>query len=176
LFLPEFSSVCKSPCLRTSYTSSHESRSHISPCHSCFGPKIHQCIEEERYFRRPLSCRGTIHFRWYSFSYNSNVEFALKVLQQTLKFSGGQFEVSKNLPVEQVVSQQIWGKLVSLQYNLYSRLEKGARIAGNGILLLQLRTMFMAYMMSCKADPTPGGRSVKPQIIGKLWISMTLFD
>lgn len=90
-----------------------------------------------------------------------------------MKFSGCRFELSKELPVEQVVSSHVWPKLVSLQYNLYSRLSSGARIASNGILLLQLRTMFMAFMMSCKVESTPGSRTTyaKPQIMGKVWIS-----
>lgn len=98
----------------------------------------------------------------------------MKVLIQTLKFAGTRFEVSKELPVEQVVSQHAWSKLVSLQYNLYSRLERGGRIAGNGILLLQLRAMFMAFMMSCKVEaPGKAGASAvpKPQVMGRVWIS-----
>ena len=73
------------------------------------------------------------------------------------------------------MSQQMWSKMVALQYNLYSRLEKGgASIASNDILLMQLRMMFMAFMMSCKSDPNPGPRStiVKPQIMGRVWISL----
>ena len=107
----------------------------------------------------------------------SKVDFAMKLLLQTMKFTGHQLEVSKTLPVEQVVSQHSWSKLVSLQYNLYSRLEKGAPIAGNGILLLQLRSMFMAFMMSCKVDPNPGPRSTipKPQVMGRVWISILSF-
>jgi hypothetical protein len=98
----------------------------------------------------------------------------MKVLTQTLKFTGSRFEVSKELPLEQVLSQQAWSKLVSLQYNLYSRLERGARIAGNGILLLQLRAMFMAFMMSCKVEaPGKAGASAipKPQTMGRIWMS-----
>ena len=96
----------------------------------------------------------------------------MKVLLQTLKFTGSRFEVSKELPVEHIVSQHAWCKLVSLQYNFYSRLDRGARIASNGIVLLQLRTMFMAFMMNCKIEP-PGkpGTIPKPQIMGKVWIS-----
>jgi hypothetical protein len=96
----------------------------------------------------------------------------MKLLTQTLKFTGSRFELSKELPVEQVVSSHVWAKMVSLQYNLYSRLESGARIASNGMLLLQLRTMFMAFMMSCKVDPNAGPRAAKPQVMGKVWISM----
>jgi hypothetical protein len=100
----------------------------------------------------------------------------MKLLAQTLRFTGSRFEASKELPVEQIVSQHTWSKLVSLQYNLYSRLEKGARIAGNGILLLQLRAMFMAFMMSCKVEPNSGARSnfPKPQMMGRVWISTSL--
>ena len=100
-------------------------------------------------------------------------DFAMKLLQQTLRFTGSRYELSKELPVEQVVSSHVWSKMVSLQYNLYSRLDSGARIASNGMLLLQLRTMFMAFMMSCKVEPNPGQRTnyPKPQIMGKVWIS-----
>jgi hypothetical protein len=99
----------------------------------------------------------------------------MKLLQQTLRFTGSRYELSKELPVEQVVSSHVWSKMVSLQYNLYSRLDSGARIASNGMLLLQLRTMFMAFMMSCKVEPNPGQRAnyPKPQIMGKVWISMS---
>lgn len=98
-------------------------------------------------------------------------EFAAKLVQLTSRFSGIRFEVSKELPVEQLVSQLTWSKLVSLQYNLYSRLNNGAKIAANGLLLLQLRTMFMAFMMSCKVDTSAGARGPKPQIMGRVWLA-----
>jgi hypothetical protein len=100
-------------------------------------------------------------------------DFAKSLLLQTMKFTGHQFETAKSQPVEQIVSQQIWSKMVSFQYNLYSRLEKGAQIASNDILLLQLRSMFMAFMMSCRPDPNPGPRSThpKPQLMARVWIS-----
>jgi hypothetical protein len=97
----------------------------------------------------------------------------MKLLMQTMRFTGTRFEASKELPVEHIVSQHAWSKLVSIQYGIYCRLEKGARVAGNGILLLQLRAMFMAFMMACKAEPNTGPRSNAPrhQVMGRVWIS-----
>jgi len=103
------------------------------------------------------------------------VEMAMKVILQTMKFSNVRVETSKEFTIEQAVSPPHWGKLVSLQYNFYSRLERGARIAGNGIVLIQLRTMFMAFMMSCKLETQarPGASAIpKPQIMARVWISL----
>jgi hypothetical protein len=83
-----------------------------------------------------------------------------------MRFCGFRFELGKDLPVEQVISQQVWTRIVSIQYTLYSRLKGGAKIAGNGILLLHLRLMFMVYMMSC----SPGTKGQKAQTLGKLWL------
>jgi hypothetical protein len=102
----------------------------------------------------------------------TNPDFALKTLMQTMKFTGHQFEVSKTLPMEQIVSHHFWSKVVALQYSLYSRLPGGGQIASNGMLLLQLRSMFMAFMMSVKVDNSPRGQAIpKPQVMGRLWIT-----
>jgi hypothetical protein len=47
-------------------------------------------------------------------------------------------------------------------------LQGGAKIAGNGILLLNLRLMFMAYMMSCN----PGQKGQKTQNVAKAWLGI----
>ena len=70
--------------------------------------------------------------------------------------------------MDQVISPQFWTRLVSIQYTMYSRLTGGAKIAGNGILLLQLRFMFMAYMMSCN----PGTKGLKVQTVAKAWLGI----
>jgi len=91
-----------------------------------------------------------------------------------MKFTGHQFEVSKTLPMDQIVSHHFWSKMVSLQYNLYSRLPKGAQIASNGMLLLQLRSMFMSFMMSVKVESSAKGQTMpRPQFMGRLWITRT---
>jgi hypothetical protein len=94
----------------------------------------------------------------------------MKLVQQLLRFSGIRFEMSKELPIEHILSGRVWEKIIAIQYNLYSRLESGAKIAGNGILLLQLRAMFVALMMSCKVETT-GARNRTPQNMGRAWLS-----
>src|ERR1700721_2241740 len=97
-------------------------------------------------------------------------DFAPKLFAQCMKVTSHQFEQSKSLSIEHIVSHHFWCKMVSFQYNLYSRCPRGAQIAGNGVLLLQLRLIFMAFMMTCKGDPTRGS---KPQALGRLWILRT---
>jgi hypothetical protein len=98
-------------------------------------------------------------------------DFAMKLMQQLLRFSGGRFEMSKEFqPVEPILSGRVWDKIVAIQYNIYSRLKSGAKIAGNGIILLQLRVMFVALMMSCKAE---GPRARTPQNMGRAWLSVS---
>ena len=70
--------------------------------------------------------------------------------------------------MDQVISHQVWTRIISIQYTMYSRLKGGAKIAGNGILLLQLRLMFMAYMMSCN----PGAKGPKAQSVAKAWLGI----
>jgi hypothetical protein len=94
----------------------------------------------------------------------------MKLVQQLLRFGGSRFETSKELPIEQILSARVWDKIIAVQYNLYSRLESGAKVAGNGILLLQLRAMFVAFMMSCRVETT-GTRNRTPQIMGRAWLS-----
>jgi len=101
-------------------------------------------------------------------------DFAMKLIQQLLQFSGCRFEISKEFPIETTVSGRIWEKIVAIQYNIYSRLDSGAKIAGNGILLLQLRAMFLALMMSCKHDQTGGTRGRTPQNMGRAWLGMSI--
>lgn len=93
----------------------------------------------------------------------------MKLVQQLLRFSGCRFEMSEKLTIEAILSGRVWEKIVAVQYNLYSRLESGAKIAGNGILLLQLRAMFLALMMSCKVETT-GARNRTPQNMGRAWL------
>ena len=102
------------------------------------------------------------------------LDFAMKLILQLLRFSGSRFETSKELPIETIVSGRVWEKIVAIQYNIYSRLNGGARVAGNGILLLQLRAMFMAFMMSCKPEQTGGTRSRTPQNMGRAWLGMAI--
>lgn len=99
-------------------------------------------------------------------------DFAMKLIQQLLRFSGCRFEISKDLPIEQILSGRVWDRIVAIQYNIYSRLDSGAKIAGNGILLLQLRAMFVALMMSCKAEQAGGTRGRTPQNMGRAWLGM----
>jgi hypothetical protein len=96
----------------------------------------------------------------------------MKLMQMIIRFSQLRFEISKDLTPEQIISQNLWNKGVAIQYNLYSRLEKGARIAANGIVLLQMRTMFMAYMMSVATVTTVGSKALRPQALGRFWLSM----
>jgi hypothetical protein len=70
--------------------------------------------------------------------------------------------------MDQVLSHQVWTRIISIQYTMYSRLKGGAKIAGNGILLLHLRLMFMAYMMSCN----PGQKGPKTQNVAKAWLGI----
>lgn len=98
----------------------------------------------------------------------------MKLVPQLLKFSGCRFEMSKDLPIEQILSGRVWDRIVAIQYNIYSRLESGATIAGNGILLLQLRSMFVAHMMSCKGETTGGTRGRTPQNMGRAWLGIFL--
>lgn len=97
----------------------------------------------------------------------------MKVMQHLLRFCGAKFETSKEVPPEQFISQRIWERVVSVQYNLYSRLETGALIAGNGILLLQLRAMFMAFMMSCKLEVSGNARGRTPQVMARAWLGIS---
>jgi hypothetical protein len=98
----------------------------------------------------------------------------MKLVQQLLRFSGCRFELSKELSIEQILSGRVWEKIVAIQYNIYSRLDSGAKVAGNGILLLQLRAMFVALMMSCKVEQVGGTRGRTPQHMGRSWLG-TLF-
>jgi hypothetical protein len=100
---------------------------------------------------------------------------AMKLMQHLLRFCQARLETSKEVPAEQFISQQIWNKIVSTQYNLYSRLESGAMVAGNGILLLQLRSMFMAFMMSCKLEAAGNARGRSPQVMARAWLGMSPF-
>lgn len=59
---------------------------------------------------------------------------------------------------------------MSIQYNLYSRLDGGAMVAGNAMLLLQLRAMFVALVTSVKVDPAANRRV--SQNMGRVWLSM----
>jgi hypothetical protein len=105
------------------------------------------------------------------------LDFAVKVVQQLLRFNSCRFELSKELTIEQILTGRNWDKIVSIQYNLYSRLDKGATIAGNAMLLLQLRAMFLALMMSVKQD-SPGApgtnRRGAAQNMGRVWLSTPL--
>jgi len=95
-------------------------------------------------------------------------------VQQLLRFSNCRFEYTKETPIEQIFSGRIWDKIVSIQYNLYSRLDKGALIAGNAMLLLQLRAMFWAFVMSVKTDPSgPAANRRVPQNMGRIWLSIS---
>src|SRR5205809_809107 len=96
----------------------------------------------------------------------------MKLIQQLLRFNVYRFELSKELSIDQIISGRIWEKIVAIQYNIYSRLQSGAKIAGNGILLLQLRAMFMAFMMSCKIEQTAGARGRTPQNMARAWLGM----
>ena len=80
------------------------------------------------------------------------------------------------MPFEAIVNQHIWSKLVSVQYNLQSRLRHGTKIASNSILLLHVRQMFLSFMVSVKMDAMPGGRGTKPQNVGKFWLCITTFE
>jgi hypothetical protein len=80
------------------------------------------------------------------------------------------------MPFEAIVNQHIWSKLVSVQYNLQSRLPHGTKIASNSILLLHVRQMFLSFMVSVKMDAMPGGRGTKPQNVGKFWLCITTFE
>ena len=96
------------------------------------------------------------------------LELAMKLMHLILRFCGFRFDLSKELPMDQVISHQVWTRIISIQYTMYSRLKGGAKIAGNGILLLQLRLMFMAYMMSCN----PGAKGPKAQSVAKAWLGI----
>lgn len=105
------------------------------------------------------------------------MDFAVKVVQQLLRFSNCRFDYSKELPLEQILSGRVWDKIVSIQYNLYSRLDRGAMIAGNAMLLLQLRAMFVALVTSVKADlpGAVGANRRAPQNMGRVWLSTTSY-
>src|SRR5436189_2621483 len=94
----------------------------------------------------------------------------MKLVQHLIRFSVCRFEISKELTIDHILSGRVWEKIVAIQYNIYSRLESGAKIAGNGILLLQLRAMFMSLMMSCKAEITGGTRGRTPQNMARAWL------
>jgi hypothetical protein len=86
-----------------------------------------------------------------------------------LRFSNCRFEYGKELSIDQILSGKVWEKIVSIQYNLYSRLDGGAMVAGNAMLLLQLRAMFVALVTSVKVDPAANRRV--SQNMGRVWLS-----